>query len=191
MKPKHARPVVTTALAAIVLVACQGGQESPVRNVEAPPAVDAGAPEPMPNKSVPGDISTPINFDYAIVGNPVVGRPVGVNVQVSTPLNERPISLHYRVDEAGSMTFPESQAASATLLPIADAELRSHQVTVLPQREGRIYLVVSAEIETDTGKMMKSMSIPIQVGRAPAQNGPLVEGDAGELGGSRRAKDPE
>ena len=54
-------------------------------------------------------------------------------------------------------------------------------------------MVVSAEVETDTGTMMKSMSIPIQVGRggtAASSAGELVEGTDGEPGLSLPADDP-
>jgi len=146
-----------------------------------------------PNRSSPGKISAPININYSIMGNPIVGMPVGINIEVSSPINDREILVHYRVNEYGSLTFPETQVESVSLLPLADAVLRSQQVTVVPQREGRLYLVVSAEIETDGGTMIKSMSIPIQVGRAPREatlNGNLVEDADGEAGISMPATEP-
>ncbi len=147
-----------------------------------------GKTAPLPRS--PGKLSAPVTFEYSIAGNPVVGQAVGINVEVSSPLQDRPITLHYRMSEAGSMTFPESQVASAVLAPLANTEVRRRQLTVVPQREGRVFLVVSAEIETEGGTMMKSMSIPIQVGRAPAAptaNGEVVEGTDGELGVSMPA----
>jgi hypothetical protein len=57
------------------------------------------------------------------------------------------------------------------------------QVAVVPQREGRLYINVSAEVETAGGTIIKSMAIPIQVGNAPVQpqlNGELKEGPDGE-----------
>ncbi len=191
MRRTHQSLVIPAACAAMLLSACQG-TEAPVDSTE---TVDSGAAasKPLPVPMSPGKLSAPITLDYSIMGNPVVGQPVGINVQVSSPLDDRPILLQYRVDEVGSMTFPDSQAASAELLPLADAELRVQQVTVVPQREGRLYLVVSAEIETDAGAMMKSMSIPVQVGRAPAAPeaaGELVEGPDGEVGVSVPASEP-
>jgi hypothetical protein len=141
----------------------------------------------------PGKITAPISIDYSIVGNPIVGQPVSIDLQISSPLNDRPITVHYRVNEAGSLTFPETQLRTMALSPQANrAVSRSQQVTVVPQREGRLYLLVSAEIETDSGTMIRSMSIPIQVGRAarvPTTNGELVEGPDGEVGISMPAKE--
>jgi len=63
-------------------------------------------------------------------------------------------------------------------------ELGSQKITVVPQREGRLYLNVSAEVDTDNGMMIRTTSIPIQVGSAPPElkvNGELLETDDGEV----------
>lgn len=187
VKDRSAFPIALLVL--VALAGCQSEQNAPEHS--SPAAAGSGqTPAPLPTS--PGKLSAPITIDYEIMGNPVVGQPVGVNVQVSSSLNDRPITLNYRFSEAGSMTFPESQVESAALLPIADNGIRSQQVTLVPQREGRLYLVVSAEIETDNGAMIKSISIPIQVGRAPftpTTNGELVEGTDGEIGVSMPARE--
>lgn len=187
---KHTtRTFVVAVLGASVLAGCYGGRNANEAPSEAVSSTVEQKAQPLPQS--PGKLSAPISFDYSIAGNPVVGQPVGINVQVSSPLQDRAITLHYRMNEAGSMTFPESQMQSAVLAPLADTDLRRQQLTVVPQREGRLFIVVSAEIETDNGRMMKSMSIPIQVGRAPAvpsANGELVEGTDGETGVSMPSK---
>jgi hypothetical protein len=185
-------------IGACSLVAC-GGNDAGNATVKpaatvANAAQNSGAKETAESiQSSPGKISAPINIDYSIMGNPIVGMPVGINIEVSSPINDREILVHYRVNEYGSLTFPETQVQDVSLLPLADTVLRSQQVTVVPQREGRIFLVVSAEIETDGGTMIKSMSIPIQVGRAPREatlNGNLVEDADGEAGISMPATEP-
>ena len=118
----------------------------------------------------------PIEFRYAVNGSPVVGKPVSVSVTLTTPVEDRPIRLTYRAPEAGSLTFPESQATSVDVLPIGDAERRPLQVTVIPQRDGRVFLTVVASMETDTGAVMRSISIPLQVARAPLES--LQESEA-------------
>lgn len=112
----------------------------------------------------------PIQFRYAVNGSPVVGKPVSVSVTLTTPVEDRPIRLTYRAPEAGSLTFPESQATSIEVLPIGDAERRPLQVTVIPQRDGRVFLTVVASLETDVGAVMRSISIPLQVARAPLES---------------------
>ena len=178
--------LILTACAALTIAACGGDEpaaETQAQSAKARPTAPTS----------PGKLTAPISIDYDIMGNPVVGQPVGINLKVTSPMNDRAITVHYRVNEVGSMRFPESQAEKVELLPMADAETRSQQVTVIPEREGRIFVVVSAVIETDVGPMMKSMSIPIQVGRGQAEaqvEDTLVEGTDGELGVSLPATEP-
>ena len=57
---------------------------------------------------------------------------------------------------------------------------------VIPKQEGRHFLIASAGLTTERGVMVRSMSIPIQVGSAPLRvqtsNGKLVKGVSGESG---------
>lgn len=182
--------ITLISVASLLLAGC--GSDTPVESAPVESAPVADKPDAAPLPASVGKLTAPVDIDYEIMGNPIVGQPVAVNVRVSTPLDDRPIMLDYRVSEIGSMTFPESQAATIELLPLASSELRSQQVTVIPQREGRLFLVVSAQVQTDTGTVMKSMSIPIQVGRAPARAQgaeDVVESADGELGVSLPAKE--
>jgi len=131
----------------------------------------------------PGKPSAPISFRYEVQGTPIVGQPVAVNVFVASSVRDAPINLFYRVNDASSMLFPESQALTTKFVPEVEDPPRSMQITVIPQREGRLYLNVSAEIETADGTMLKTTSIPIQVGSAPPdmdKSGELVETEEGE-----------
>lgn len=182
-------------IAALALTACESDQDTVSNSVETNDTKPTtGVEKPAVAQAVsPGKITAPISISYEIVGTPIVGQPVSINLQISSPLDDRTITVFYRVNEIGSLTFPVSQLDTVTILPVAEVTSRSQQVTVVPQREGRIYLVVSAEIETDGGTMMRSMSIPIQVGnapRVPTVNGELVEGPDGEVGISMPAKEP-
>jgi hypothetical protein len=131
----------------------------------------------------PGKPSAPISFRYEVQGTPIVGQPVAVNVFVTSSIKEAPVKLFYRVNDTSSMLFPESQALQTKFVAEAEDQPRSTQITVIPQREGRLYLNVSAEIETTDGTMLKTTSIPIQVGSAPPElevNGEIMETEEGE-----------
>jgi hypothetical protein len=169
--------------AAHVLAACQSANDNdaaeapPGAEVASKPAASSGA-EPSPGKP-----SAPVRIDYTVVGNPIVGQPVSINLEVSSPMRDRPVTLHYRINDARDLTFPQAQAQSVSLAAFGDAERATRQVTVVPQREGRLYLNVSAEVETEGGTLLKSMAIPIQVGSAPRQqqtNGELKPDADGE-----------
>lgn len=142
-------------------------------------------------KKSPGKPSPPIKIDYEILGQPIVGIPLSINVRVSSPL-EQPIAVNYRINDSTGLMFTEAQAERVSLVPIGDEAFSAEQVTVIPQREGRLFLNVSAEIETEIGMMARVMAIPIQVGAmrpAPQLNGELTTGEEGEALISMPAKE--
>ena len=204
MKVLHQRNAIL--LAALALAACQdsgnqaaGRSDSPPATVSAPATAEVenvqagestgprtfaeGALSSSDAEASAGKPSAPISISYTVIGTPVVGQPVNINLEVSSSLGSRPVTLNYRINDARNLAFPQAQPQRVALAAPAEAGRAAQQVTVIPQREGRLYLNVSAEVETEEGMMMKSMAIPIQVGRAPRQeepNGELREGADGE-----------
>lgn len=179
---------VLLVASAAVLPACQ----SEGSDTTSSPSAAAGTVS-RPVAAVAGKVNAPITLDYSINGAPVVGEPMTVDLTVTTPLTEAAVMLHTRMSEVGSMTFPASQPESTLMPPLAGSEERELMLTLTPQREGRLFLVVSAEVETQGGTMMKSLSVPIQVGRGSAEarvNDSLVEGSDGEMGISLPAQRP-
>ena len=155
----------------------QNGQAG--ESADTAPATEA-SPEAQASAGKP---SAPIRIDYTVIGTPIVGQPVNINLEVSSSLGNRPVTLNYRINDARNLAFPQAQAQRVALAAPADSGRAAQQVTVVPQREGRLYLNVSAEVETAEGMLMKSMAIPIQVGSAPEQqetNGELQEDADGE-----------
>jgi hypothetical protein len=139
----------------------------------------------------PGKPSAPINIDYEIMGTPVIGVPLSINVKVSSALDQA-ITVNYRIIDTTSLMFTHAQSERVSLVPEGDETFSAEQVTVIPQREGRLFLNVSAEIETELGMMAKVMAIPIQVGSfrpTPQVNGELITGDEGEALLSMPAKE--
>jgi hypothetical protein len=176
--------LLITASTLIFLSACSNSSDPAATQQASVPASASDKPAAaIPTGISPGKPSAPISFRYAVQGTPVVGQPVAIDVFVSSSVSDAPIELFYRVNDASSMSFPESQAKRAELAIVPGDKPRAQQITVVPQREGRLYLNVSAEIETATGTMIKTTSIPIQVGSAPPEletNGALIETEEGE-----------
>jgi len=131
----------------------------------------------------PGKPSAPVTISYDVLGTPRVGQPVAVEINLSSPTVDRPMRLSYSISDPDSLVLPEDQPKEISL-SIPQGEGRaSRQVTVVPQREGRVYLNVTAEVETEIGTMLKSMAIPLSVGRGepePEVNGELKETAEGE-----------
>ena len=177
MKRNHANVLLLTIIAAFSIAAC--GDESANTG-------SASTGKPVPNvgdagSTSPGKPSVPISIDYEVLGKAIVGLPVSINVRLRASQDIGPISVQYSINDASSMLFQEGQVERRNYRD--RSELDVQQVAVVPQREGRLYINVSAEVQTPGGPMIKSMAIPIQVGNAPVQpqiNGELKEGPDGE-----------
>lgn len=143
----------------------------PATPEDARQAAKPSAARPAEPQRSPGKPSAPISIDYDVIGVPIVGHPVNIDLVVSSTQGDAPVKLRWHVLDTGSLSFPESQLREVALRPnLRQPETR--QVTVVPQREGRLYLNVTAEIETADGAMLKTMAIPIQVGSAPGEPEP-------------------
>jgi hypothetical protein len=169
-------------LSSLMIAACGDADVTPAgqpTTVDAPTASVAAKPEPVMDGASPGKPSAPISMTYEIVGNPIVGVPVLINVDVHSEAG--PVTVHYRINDTSALMFQDGQVERWQIPDPASAQ--TQQLSVVPQREGRLYVNVSAEVMTANGAMIRSMSIPIKVGASPAapiQNGELVEGPDGE-----------
>lgn len=162
----------------MALAACQPagpGDGTPLMNKEAPPAEEIvqGTPQGKP--------TAPIRIEYSVIGAAFVGQPVNIEIDVSSTVRDRSITLEYRVNDPRDLAFADSQPQRVSLSAIGDAPAARRQVVVVPKREGRLFLNVSAEIETEEGSLIRAISIPVQVGAARQER---------EANGERK-KDPD
>jgi hypothetical protein len=177
---------LTAALAGTMVTACGGDVEQPAAaaeqgtNAETPVAVLT----PEEKYSVTGKPLGPVRIDYRIIGTPVVGQPVTVDLTVKSSVGDVPVTLSYGTSDATAMSFPEAQQRTASLAFVEDDHSARQQVTVVPAREGRLFLNVTAHMQTDTGSLQTVTAVPIQVGTAPRelqQNGVVTTDENGEL----------
>ena len=184
------------SLAAFTLLlslgACNEGSDNSA-SVESTPAAVTSKPAATANRPAsPGKPSAPISMKYEILGNPVVGQPVAINVEVRSTSGNHPVTVQYSINDSSALLFQAGQVERLQVTADAEKSASQQQLAVIPQREGRLYVNVSAEIQTADGLMIKSMAIPIQVGSAPEKpeiNGELVEGPDGETVISMPAKE--
>ena len=95
----------------------------------------------------------------------------------------REMRVSYQVMDPVVLFLPETQAREALFTEVAEGQIRSPRVSVIPQAEGRSYLGVLVEIDTDEGLWTRAASIPIQVGNVRAEprlNGELQTDEQGE-----------
>ena len=107
---------------------------------------------------------SPYSISYRIIGTPIVGSPVVVDLKVTSSLGPRQVNLNYRINDASSMVLAESQPASVSEEFADNEKSMQQQVTVIPQREGRFYLNVSVSFDDETGTTSTVTAVPIQVG---------------------------
>ena len=128
----------------------------------------------------------PVAVSYRIIGKPVIGQPIAIDLNVKSMMGTQPVTIKYRINDATAIQLAKSQPATVTMAPSAGAGGDvggRQQVTVIPMREGRLYLNVSASVETETGSMSTVTAIPIQVGDAPRElqdHGELKTDESGE-----------
>ena len=168
MKMTLAKYLAISAIAIIGVAAC-GGEQAEEPAVAAEVDLQKTAPQVTfkPSAGYDGTVAktgSPFSISYKIIGAPIVGSPLTINLRVASALGARSVTRSYRITDASAMVLAESQPASVLMEQAANEESFTQQVTIIPQRDGRSYLNVSASFETENGTMSTVMAIPIQVG---------------------------
>ena len=178
------RAGIGTLFMLVGLLAACGDKESPPAQTAEDETAPVAAQKAAANRGTsPGKPSPPISIDYKVVGVPIVGQPVTVELEVSSSIAVREMRVSYQVMDPVVLFLPETQAREALFTEVAEGQIRSPRVSVIPQAEGRSYLGVLVEIDTDEGLWTRAASIPIQVGNVRAEprlNGELQTDEQGE-----------
>jgi hypothetical protein len=163
---------VITGIMMTTLLGCSGGAGPASSTQKAVATAEATKPEARAEVGYEGKAvkpGAPFAMSYRIIGTPVVGSPVTVELQIESLLGSQEIAVDYRINDATSMMLHEAQPERVMLEPAANEQFVVQRVTVVPQREGRMYLNVAASIDSDDGARSSIMAIPIQVGEGGRQ----------------------
>lgn len=174
------------------LAACSNGEVADTTGTSpasAPANVSAPAVTFTPEEKgvLTSETQSPIRISYRIIGQPLVGQPTAIDLRFSSALGARPFNVAYRVNDTTALKLPVSQLATVAVSPSLEGGERgfaAQQVSVVPLREGRLFLNVAAELETETGSFSSVTAVPIDVGAAPRQleeNGTVETDEQGEL----------
>lgn len=171
-------------LAIFSLAACGDDADAPAGDTV---TVDkTAAVEKKPTPEFDGTVAkpgAPFSISYNIIGTPVVGSPVAVELRVSSSLGPQVVRLDYSIPDETSIMLHDAQPASMDAEFAANEGWVDQRVTIIPQREGRLYLNVSASVATDDGRMSTTIAIPVQVGqggRELEEQGELATDEDGE-----------
>jgi hypothetical protein len=124
----------------------------------------------------------PVTIDYRIIGAPIVGQPLAIDIEIKSLLGPQQITVTYRINDSTAMEFVESQPAQLSIAPMNDEAPSLQQVRLVPLREGRQFLNVAASVDVDGNTLSTAIAIPIQVGSTPRQaedNGTLTTDESG------------
>ena len=165
--------LLTLAIASSVLVACGGGQ--PAEN-GATKTDTVAVSKAEPNfEGAASKAGSPFRFQDSVLGTPLVGSPVALDLRIDASLGNVPVDLEYRVTDPSALMLHESQPGRLRKEMAVDDEYISERVTVIPQRDGRIYLNIHASVEVEGGTRSQSIAIPLAVG--PVSTELLQEGE--------------
>ncbi|HEY5642679.1 MAG TPA: hypothetical protein VIS31_07365 [Woeseiaceae bacterium] len=178
-------PLFLTSMLLLGLVAC--GDDGPSAGAEQAAADKAAGSEttkPQATFEAPvGKPGAPFAISYAIIGTPIVGSPVTIDLRVTSMLGPQPVRLSFIINDATAMMLHEAQPSEIRLEAPADRAFVEQRVTVVPIREGRLYLNVSAAVDTEAGTSSTVIAIPVQVGegaRDLEEHGRLETDEEGE-----------
>lgn len=180
--------VVTLVAVAVIMLGCKP-----------PDPTDPRLPDGAGSESITslaaadhGKPGAPVQVEYEVAGTPVVGQVTEILLDFKTGIADAPVYARYRAVDSSGLKVVDAASGRTAVNMRAEGAGRAgrEQLRIIPQREGRHFINVSVEIETEAGPVIRSLSIPVDVAGLGAnlQNGlpeqprlPPVETDpAGE-----------
>ena len=140
------------------LIACGNG------SVEEPAESAVAQKKERPTAAIETPAGAPFTIRYNVIGTPVIGSPVTLDLQIVSAMGSQPVEISYEIPDPSSMMLHEAQPQSLMVEFDASEKFIGERVTVIPQREGRLYLNVSAAVTAESGRVSSVMSVPIHVG---------------------------
>jgi len=175
---------IMVLVSGLLLAACGNDAAAPAAEVVEidKSAITAGKPTSQFDGTVT-KIGSPFSISYKIIGTPVVGSPVTIELRITSLFATQRAEISYSIPDDSSMVLHEAQPQTVAEEFVELESWVDQRVTVVPMREGRIYLNVAASAPTNDGRTMTMMAVPIQVGegsRVLDEQGELATDEDGE-----------
>ena len=157
---------VLTLVSILLLVACGNDAAPPATQVVEidKSEISAGKPASQFDGTVT-KIGSPFSISYKIIGTPVVGSPVTIQLRVISAFAAQQAEISYSIPDDSSMVLHEAQPQTVVAEFADNEKWLEQRVTIIPMREGRLYLNVAASAQAADGRTMTMMAVPIQVGQ--------------------------
>ncbi len=112
--------------------------------------------------------SNAFEIKYDIQGKPIIGQAVSVKLVFDGSLESEQIQIEFKIEDPSSMIFSESQVEKINLQynKIKNDNIFIQNVSIIPQKTGRIFLNVILSYEIKSGIVSIMKAIPIYVDSA-------------------------
>ena len=163
----------------LALAACGADTKAPDSDVVAEKDAVAESVARTPGSS-PG---TMFDLAYDVVGTPIVGSPVSIDLVINSALGDEEVEVAYQIPDPSALIMDDAQPRMLRRAPLAGERLIRERVTVVPQREGRLFINIRATRAAGDGSNSTMISIPIHVGNVDTsliEQGELETNDEGE-----------
>jgi len=155
---------VLPAVSLLALAACGADVTEPAAEVTSGKPVSESSKPAAQFDGTVTKIGSPFSISYKIIGTPVVGSPIAVELRVASSVEFQRAQLSYTIPDDSSMVLHDAQPQTVDAEFADNESWLDERVTVVPMREGRIYLNVAASAEATDGRITTMMAVPIQVG---------------------------
>ena len=174
-----------TLISAAAMAACssESSNESNRDDTDGIASTPSVTFKPDGDAPIVGKPQGPLTVEYRIIGKPVVGQPVAIDLKVRSAMGDEPVDVNYAINDATAMRLAEAQPRKVTMAASTEKADNSERVTIVPLREGRLYLNVSLSVPSVDGSMSTVTAIPVQVGQAPRsiqENGTAATDENGD-----------
>tara|TARA_B100000902_G_C27105105_1_gene810743 strand:+ start:147 stop:629 length:483 start_codon:yes stop_codon:yes gene_type:complete len=112
--------------------------------------------------------SSAFEIKYDIQGKPIIGQAVSVKLIFDGSLESEQIQIEFKIEDPSSMIFSDAQVEKINLQynQIKNDSIFIQNVSIIPQKTGRIFLNVILSYEIKSGIVSIMKAIPIYVDSA-------------------------
>ena len=142
-------------LGVVVCAGCSAGDDAATKEEVSPQPVDTTYQSPGK------PIVVPVDVKYRLLDTPEVGKPLGLELTLMSSVETS--SMGYGLQPEDGLVIDQAELAASFAGKTAMTP-QTTTVSITPQREGRFYLRVAANIVVNGERKTRTITIPIQVG---------------------------